>query len=244
MHLINEEGAFPNHSASSLFEILHRTTLVFLEEMMDHLDRWTYESRFHSYRVCVLAFEVGKRMSLAPSRLMTLRAGALLHDIGKVRVPREILNKPGLLDDREWTEMKEHPDHGRSILLRIPTLSFANEVIYQHHERWDGSGYPHGLKALEILIESRIFGVVDSYDAMVSQRSYNIPKSHGEAIAEIRQNAGVLFDPDVVEAFLEIPKPFFDQLESLQSHTRFIQDFFNPGEYLALLIPLGQHSKE
>ncbi|MHB1757166.1 MAG: HD-GYP domain-containing protein [Leptospirillum sp.] len=242
MYLKNKEEALS--TGSSLFEILHSTTLVFLEEMMDQLDRWTFERRFHSYRVSVLALEIGKRMSLPASLLMTLRAGALLHDIGKIRIDQEILNKPGPLDAMEWIAMKEHPAHGRAILSRIPTLSFAKDVIYQHHERWNGTGYPHGLKESEILIESRIFGVVDSYDAMVSRRSYNIPQSHGEAMAEIRQNARVLFDPDVVDAFLGIPGDFFEQLESLQSHTRFIEDSFDPQEYLALLIPLGQHSEE
>ena len=242
MYLKNKEEALS--TGSSLFEILHSTTIVFLEEMMDQLDRWTFERRFHSYRVSVLALEVGKRMSLPASRLMTLRAGALLHDIGKIRIDQEILNKPGPLDAMEWITMKEHPAHGRAILSRIPTLSFAKDVIYQHHERWNGTGYPHGLKESEILIESRIFGVVDSYDAMVSRRSYNIPQSHGEAMDEIRQNARVLFDPDVVDAFLGIPGDFFEQLESLQSHTRFIEDSFDPQEYLALLIPLGQHSEE
>jgi len=242
MYLKNKEEALS--TGSSLFEILHSTTIVFLEEMMDQLDRWTFERRFHSYRVSVLALEVGKRMSLPASRLMTLRAGALLHDIGKIRIDQEILNKPGPLDAMEWIAMKEHPAHGRAILSRIPTLSFAKDVIYQHHERWNGTGYPHGLKESEILIESRIFGVVDSYDAMVSRRSYNIPQSHGEAMDEIRQNARVLFDPDVVDAFRGIPGDFFEQLESLQSHTRFIEDSFDPQEYLALLIPLGQHSEE
>jgi HD-GYP domain-containing protein (c-di-GMP phosphodiesterase class II) len=234
MHLNKKEEFFPPQT-SSLLDILHRTTLVFLEEMMEQLDRWTYESRFHSYRVSALSSEVGRRMSLTPSRMLTLRAGSLLHDIGKVRIPREILNKAGMLDDQEWSEMKKHPSHGRSILSRIPTLSFASEVVYQHHERWNGSGYPHGLKAGEILFESRIFGVVDSYDAMVSQRSYNIVMSHEQAIREIRENAGVLFDQDVVDCFLEIPKSFFDQLESLQSQSRTIEDFFNPKEYFALL---------
>jgi len=242
MYLSNEDEPLP--LGSSLFQILHRTTLVFLEEMMDQLDRWTYERRFHSYRVSVLALEVGKRMFLPSHRLMTLRAGALLHDIGKVRIDQEILNKPGPLDAMEWGAMKEHPSHGSAILSRIPTLAFAKDVVYQHHERWNGTGYPHGLKESEILIESRIFGVVDSYDAMVSRRSYNIPQTHGEAVDEIRQNAGILFDPDVVDAFLKIPGRFFEQLESLQSHTRFIQDSFDPQEYLALLIPLGQHSEE
>ena len=244
MNLVEGSGPISGDPGTSLFEILHRTTLVFLEEMMDQLDRWTYERRFHSYRVSLLAIEVGKRISLPANRLMTLRAGALLHDVGKIRVPQELLNKSGPLDAAEWTAMKEHPLHGRAILSRIPTLSFAGDVVCQHHERWNGSGYPHGLKSSDILIESRVFGVVDSYDAMVSRRSYNVPKSHDEAIDEIRQNAGVLFDPDVVDGFLEIPKSFFDQLESVHSHTRFIQDSFDPAEYLSLLIPLGQHSEE
>ncbi|MEC4683868.1 MAG: HD-GYP domain-containing protein [Nitrospirota bacterium] len=228
------------HSVSSLLEILHRTTLVFLEEMMDQLDRWTYEKRFHSYRVSLLSAEMGKRMTLSPDRLTALRGGSLLHDIGKIRIHRKILNKAGGLTPEEWTVIRQHPAHGRAILSRIPSLAFSKDIVYQHHERWNGSGYPKGLKGEAILLESRIFGVVDSYDAMISRRSYNIPKSHLEAIEEIERNSGILFDPEVVRAFLDIPKDFFDQVEFAQDHFRFIEEFFDPVQYLALLVPLGQ----
>ena len=232
--------SLPPHSVPSLLDALHQTTLVFLEEMMNQLDRWTYEKRFHSYRVSILSEELGKRMSLSPERLMTLRAGALLHDIGKIRIQQDILNKPGGLTPKEWSIMRQHPAHGRSILSQIPSLVFAREIVYQHHERWNGSGYPKGLKEEAILLESRIFGVVDSYDAMISRRSYNIVKSHEEAVDEIRRNSGILFDHDVVQAFGDIPREFFGQVESSRNHSSFIQDFFVPEEYLALLVPLGQ----
>jgi len=228
------------HSVSSLLDILHATTLAFLDEMMDQLDRWTYEKRFHSYRVSILSSEMGRRMDLSPDRMTALRGGALLHDIGKIRIPRKILNKPGKLTLEEWSIIRQHPAHGRSVLTRIPSLAYAKDIVYQHHERWNGTGYPRGLEGEDILMESRIFGVVDSYDAMISQRAYNLPKSHGEAVEEIERNSGILFDPEVVRAFLEIPGEFFDQVESVQSHTRFIPEFFVPEEYLALLVPLGQ----
>ncbi|BAM06308.1 HD-GYP domain-containing protein [Leptospirillum ferrooxidans] len=233
-----------SHSVSSLLDVLHQTTLVFLEEMMTQLDRWTYEKRFHSYRVSILSEELGKRMGLSPSRLTILRGGALLHDIGKIRIQQDILNKPGALTPNEWSIMRQHPAHGRSILSQIPSLAFAKDIVYQHHERWNGTGYPKGLKQDAIQMESRIFGVVDSYDAMISRRSYNIVKSHEEAIEEIQRNSGILFDPEVVHAFENISREFFDQVEFGRSHPRFIQEFFVPEEYLALLVPLGQSVAE
>ena len=228
------------HSVSSLLNILHQTTLVFLDEMMGQLDRWTYEKRFHSYRVSILSVELGKRMALSPDRLTTLRGGSLLHDIGKIRVDWTILNKADRLTPEEWSAIRQHPAHGRSILSQIPSLAFAKDIAYQHHERWNGTGYPNGLEQDAILIESRILGVVDSYDSMISRRSYNIPKSHEEAIDEIRGNAGILFDPEVVRVFMNIPRTFFDHVESFQHHTRSIDEFFDPEDYLALLVPLGQ----
>lgn len=223
-----------------LWKSLHRTTLVFLEEMMDQLDRWTYEKRFHSYRVCSLSAELGRRMDLPPDRTMTLKAGALLHDIGKIHLSQDILTKPGRLLPEEWEVMRQHPALGMELLSRIPSLSFAKTIVRQHHERWNGSGYPDRLAGEAILLESRIFGVVDSYDAMISQRSYNHPRSHEEACERIRENAGRLYDPEVVREFLSLPEDFFRRIAGARDYTDFIEDLFSPDDYLPLMITFAE----
>lgn len=225
-----------NRFDTPLWKTLHRTTLVFLEQMMDQLDRWTYEKRFHSYRVCALSAELGRRLKLPLDRMMTLKAGALLHDIGKIHLPQDILTKPGRLLPEEWEVMRQHPVLGGDLLSRIPSLSFAKTIVRQHHERWNGSGYPDRLMGEAILLEARIFGVVDSYDAMISQRSYNNPRSHEEALERIRENADRLYDPEIVREFLSLPEDFFRRVGSAQDYTDFIEDLFSPEEYLPLMI--------
>ena len=221
---------------SPLWKTLHRTTLAFLEELMDQLDRWTYEKRFHSYRVCALSAELGGRMGLSLDRMMTLKAGSLLHDIGKIHLPQNILTKPGRLLPEEWEVMREHPRLGAIHLSRIPSLSFAQTIVRQHHERWNGSGYPDRLSGDAILPEARIFGVVDSYDAMISLRSYNNPRSHEEALERIRENSDRLYDPDIVREFLSLPEEFFLKIAGAHDYTDFIEDLFSPDEYLPLMI--------
>lgn len=236
-------GLIPK-SVEFLVRALHRTTLAFLEEMMDQLDRWTYETRFHSYRVSVLSCEIGKKMDLNPDQMMSLRAGALLHDIGKIRIPQDILNKPGALTCKEWSVIRQHPEAGRSMLSRIPSLAFAKELVHQHHERWNGTGYPRQLSGSDILLEARIFGVIDSYDAMISHRAYNTPKLHEEAVGEIRKNSGILFDPDVVKSFLSLSRENFWKVESILDHDSFLRDLFDPDEYLRLLIMMEESQME
>ncbi len=223
-------------SVDFLVRALHQTTLGFIEEMMDQLDRWTYETRFHSYRVSVLSCEIGEKMNLRPDQLISLRAGALLHDIGKIRIPQNILNKPKALTHEEWSVIQQHPEAGRSILSRIPSLDFAKEIVHQHHERWNGTGYPQNLSGKDILPEARIFGVVDSYDAMTSNRIYNIPKVHEEAVDEVRKNSGILFDPEVVRTFLSLSQETFRKVKSVLDHHSFLRELFDPDEYLHLLI--------
>jgi len=158
----------------------------------------------HSERVAETALELGRRLGLPDNRLAHLEWAALLHDIGKVRVAEGILVKPGPLDAEEWREMREHPYHSYTILSQVDSLMDAAEIVYCHHERFDGMGYPRRLKGAEIPIEARIFAVIDAYDAMVSNRPYRDPFSHDEALREIALHAGTQFDPQVVRAFLEV----------------------------------------
>jgi ribonuclease P protein subunit RPR2 len=140
--------------------------------------------------------------------------GFLLHDIGKLSVPDAILGKEGPLTEDEWTVMRQHPDSGRRILEGIPFLTKAKEMVYTHHERWDGKGYPRGLTSEETPVASRLFPVVDSYDAMTSDRPYRKAMPTEEALAELRRGSGTQFWPDAVDAFLSVP---FSELEAIRN---------------------------
>jgi HD-GYP domain-containing protein (c-di-GMP phosphodiesterase class II) len=132
--------------------------------------------------------------------------GFLLHDIGKLGVPDLVLGKAGPLDENEWDLMRRHPEIGRRIIGDIPFLARAREVVYSHHERWDGRGYPSGLSRTEIPLGARIFSVVDAFDAMTTDRPYRRACSIDRATAELRRGSGTQFWPDAVEAFLDVPR--------------------------------------
>ncbi|MGB9178899.1 MAG: HD-GYP domain-containing protein, partial [Pyrinomonadaceae bacterium] len=138
--------------------------------------------------------------------------GSLLHDIGKIGVPDAILRKPASLTDQEWTRMREHPLHGQQILNGIEFLEGAARVVAQHHEKYDGSGYPLGLRGEEIDLTARIFAVADAFDAMTSDRVYRKGRSYEEALEELDKCAGAHFDPTVVDAFQRIRPDEWEQL--------------------------------
>ncbi len=158
----------------------------------------------HCSRIERLALQIGDRLGLSGDRLIALSYAAYLHDVGKVKVPDEILNKPGPLTDVEWDEMRRHPDYGAEMLREKEFLTDAAKIVRAHHERYDGTGYPRGLKGEEIPIEARIIAVVDAYDAMTSDRPYRKALTKEQAIEELKKNAGTQFDPRVVTAFLAV----------------------------------------
>jgi HD-GYP domain-containing protein (c-di-GMP phosphodiesterase class II) len=159
----------------------------------------------HCKRLQRLSFATGKEMGLPHYRLYLLDSGAFLHDIGKVKVPVEILNKPSRLSAEEWAVIRQHPTFGREILE--PTFMKASgPIVEQHHERMDGSGYPYGLAGDEILLESYIVAVADTYDAMTTDRAYRKALPPQEAFAEIRRLAGIHYPKEVVKAFFSAVK--------------------------------------
>lgn len=163
----------------------------------------------HAVHVSELASVVAWQMGLRKEPVRQIQKAAILHDIGKISVADAVLSKPGPLNDAEWTEMKRHPELGYRMLNGIDFLRDAAEVVYTHHERFDGAGYPRGLKGEEIPLGARIFAVVDAYDAMTSHRPYRKALPHRKVIEEIARNAGGQFDPAVVRAFLEAEKRGF-----------------------------------
>lgn len=146
--------------------------------------------------------------------------GALLHDVGKIAVPDAILRKPGPLTDAEWAEMRRHPTAGHSILRDVPFLQEALPTVLHHHERWDGSGYPAGLAGEDIPLGARIFAVIDTLDAITSDRPYRAARSLEDARQEIRRCAGTQFDPRVVDAFLAVPAAEWLELRRLVADGR------------------------
>ncbi len=144
-----------------------------------------------------------------PETLTHIRRGATLHDIGKIGVPDQILNKPGPLDDDEWKIMRQHPIFARDILYPIDFLRPSIDIPYSHHERWDGTGYPQGLKGKEIPLVARIFSVIDVYNAITSERPYSKPWPKEKALEYIREQSGKQFDPDVVQIFLKHVDRFY-----------------------------------
>jgi len=177
-----------------------------IEGWVKTLDIRDKETEDHTQRVTALTLEIARTMGLPNEQLVHIRRGAILHDIGKIAVPDHILFKNGPLTEEEWAIMRRHPQLAYEILSPIKFLRPALDIPYCHHERWNGSGYPRGLKGEEIPLPARIFAVVDVYDALTSKRPYREALSREEALAYIKEKSGELFDPEVVEIFLSIMK--------------------------------------
>ncbi|MCS6910109.1 MAG: GAF domain-containing protein [Anaerolineales bacterium] len=158
----------------------------------------------HTRRVTEMAVELARAMGMNEEELIRLRRGALLHDIGKMGIPDSILLKPDKLTDEEWKIMRQHPTYAHDMLEPIAYLRPALDIPYCHHEKWDGTGYPRGLKGEEIPLGARIFAVVDVWDALTSDRPYRPALPEEQALAYIREQSGKHFDPQVVEMFLKI----------------------------------------
>ncbi len=170
-------------------------------------DARDHETAGHSFRVAHYALALARRLGVDGEELKAIEWGGLLHDVGKMAVPDEILRKVGPLDEREWQIMRQHPGWGFEMLADIRFLQkTALQIVYSHHERWDGEGYPRGLAGEEIPLAARIFAVVDTYDAMTSDRPYRRAGSHQAALFELERVAGRQLDPQVVAAFRRVPE--------------------------------------
>ncbi|RPH59368.1 MAG: HD domain-containing protein [Chloroflexi bacterium] len=190
-------------SAYRKLELTYDQTLAALSSALDARDR---ETEGHSLRVSHVACALGRRLGMNDEQAKVMERGALLHDIGKIGVSDAVLLKPGKLNDEEWEFMRQHPDIGSHIIEGIPFLQEAMPVIRFHHERWDGSGYPMGLKENAIPLMARIFGVVDVFDALTSNRPYRTPMTMDEAVAYLETQAGSAFDPFIVTEFSKMAR--------------------------------------
>jgi putative nucleotidyltransferase with HDIG domain len=208
-----------------------------LEGLIRALDYRDTETQWHSWRVSKFTRRIAEAAGLLGDVLVHIEQGALLHDIGKIGVRDSILLKPGPLTPEEWVEMRKHPEMGFRMLANIPFLQQAAQIVYQHQERYDGRGYPRGLKGEEIVIGARIFCIADTFDAITSDRPYRKGSPAEVAFAEIRRLGGTQLDPHLAKVFLDIPhsewariRADVDALESKEKG-RF-------GEYLVPTMPV------
>jgi putative nucleotidyltransferase with HDIG domain len=185
---------------------------ITLEALGDALDLKDAETEHHSKRVTAYTIAIARKMGLPKEEIRVIARGAFLHDIGKMAIPDDILTKPGKLTEAEMDIMKEHCYRGYKIVSRIPFLAEAAEIVYAHQERYDGLGYPRGLKGEEIPLGARIFAIADTLDAMRSDRPYRKAQSIAAARKEIELWAGRQFDPSIVKVFLEMPDNIWEDL--------------------------------
>ncbi|SFB35970.1 HDIG domain-containing protein [Cohnella sp. OV330] len=204
-----------NKELSEMLERVHRTYDESLQAMSSALDSRDNETQGHSLRVTAYAWLLGRQMGIEGEQLEMLYRGALLHDVGKIGIPDSILRKDGPLDEMEWAIMRTHVNMGVRMLAHIEFLGPALDVVRCHHERWDGLGYPDGLRGEQIPICARIFAVCDTYDAITSNRPYRASKSHETAVEELKRFAGTQFCPAVVEAFMELPADTMQRVREL-----------------------------
>ena len=190
---------------------LHQTYQATLEAVGSALATREVGTELHSRRVHAYSIALARAHRLPEAELDALGRGVLLHDIGKIGISDAILLKPGPLTPEEWTIMRSHPSVGRQLLERIPFLRDAIPVVYHHHERWDGTGYPLGLVGPAIPMGARIFAVADAFDDMTFDRPYSRAITMPAAQVRIREAAGTHFDPDVVATFLAVPLEVFEE---------------------------------
>ncbi len=176
----------------------------FMHSLQQSLQEKSWETEKHTMRLRAIVTRLAKALDLSRAVIDDLALLAALHDIGKIAIPDDILNKPGPLTEEEWTIMKRHPEIGYRIARTSPELVSIAEYILSHHERWDGKGYPRGLVGENIPLPARLLSVADAFDAMTSDRPYRKAMSAQQALAELERNAGTQFDPDVVAAFVEM----------------------------------------
>jgi putative nucleotidyltransferase with HDIG domain len=211
-----------NQSLEDLNRALDRQvaerTASLLQGLISALDLRDTETQSHSRRVALYARRLAEELGLAPLECLEIERGALLHDIGKIGVSDTILLKPAKLTDEEWVEMRKHATYGAQILEKLHFLGRARDVVTQHHERWNGGGYPRGLCGEEIYIGARIFAVIDAYDAITSDRPYRKGRPYEAALEELQRYTDVQFDPRVVSAFARIPVPQLDAIRDRCEH--------------------------
>ncbi len=197
---------------ANLARLVQERTNNLLDGMIAALDYRDTETQWHSRRVSRFSKRLAEQLGYQGDELLAIEQGALLHDIGKIGVRDAILLKPGPLTGAEWEEMRMHPELGYRLLGRIDFLRGAAQIVLEHQEKWDGSGYPGGLKGERICVGARIFHIADTFDAITSDRPYRRSQPYEVARQEIVRMRGTQFDPKCVDAFCEVPAPEWDEI--------------------------------
>lgn len=196
--IASAENHMYKHKIVERSSMRSKTVEMIMSALFEKSDR----EALHSERVSEICEEIATKMDFDHDDMEQIKIAGLVHDIGKIGIHEGILNKSGKLESDEWTAIKKHPEAGWRILNTTVEFSEIAQFVLHHHERFDGKGYPNGLKGEEIPIQARIIAVADAYDAMTNDRSYRTPISHEEAIVEIKRCSGTHFDPDIVDAFV------------------------------------------
>ncbi len=189
---------------TDLYRELESFVISMVKSLVYAIEAKDIYTRGHSERVSRFSMRLGEELGLTAEEKKVLQWAAVLHDIGKIGIPESILNKPGPLDEDEYREVKDHPLKGDTILEPLAQLSGSLPGILHHHERWDGKGYPEGLKGERIPLPSRIIAVADTFDAITSDRAYRKAKTPAQALAVLEQVAGSQLDPRLVRVFRKV----------------------------------------
>jgi cyclic di-GMP phosphodiesterase len=219
-HLVDlrtDELTIANSNLNATLEKLYMNYRATLRALAAALEARDVETKGHSERVVSYCLRLGKQIGLNDRQLITLENGALLHDIGKIGVPDGILLKRGALTEEEWTYMRRHVEYGAQIIRGIDFLEGASEIVAQHHERFNGSGYPNRMEGDQICLGARIFSVADAVDAMTSDRPYRAARSFDDAAEELIRCSGAHFDPIVVDAFTAVPLDGWREIRQLST---------------------------
>ncbi|OGW44498.1 MAG: hypothetical protein A2132_00145 [Nitrospirae bacterium RBG_16_43_11] len=228
---IEQQKTFQLNKALDEIQVTYNTTLEALSTALDYRDNVT---EGHSQRVVKYSIEIGKALGLKDYDLEVLARGTLLHDIGKIGVPDSILRKPAILTSEEWGEMRKHVEYGYRMLQGIPFLKDASSIVLHHQERYDGAGYPQGLKRDEIVIGARIFAIVDTYDSMTTDRPYRKALTDKDAREEILLGRNSQFDPVVVDTFFKIPEQKWSTIKEDVAGSKYNNSIFRSTDKTAV----------
>lgn len=239
VRLQTEELRAANGGLNAALDRLYVNYRATLRALAGALEARDVETRGHCDRVVAYSLRLGQELGLAHDEMIGLEQGALLHDIGKIGVPDHILLKRGSLTEAEWVLMRQHIDHGLRIVSHVDFLRGAVPVVSQHHEKFDGSGYPLALRGDQIHLNARIFAVADAFDAITSDRPYRAAASYGDACRELLRNVGNHFDQRVVEAFLRVEEAEWRSIRAAASTTDFLERIIGRQEIRRFIVSLN-----